>query len=285
MSEHSRRLWVTALVAAGVALGSTGAAAQNWRTVTSARQLWGTEPVRVSIEYGSGRLEVRPAEKPMLYRMETRYDEDQFTPLSVFSEASRTLQLGVRAREGRRGMGTNGESRASIALSREVPLDLDLDFGAGEAQIDLGGLRLQRLDISTGASESRIRFDQPNPIRADRIQINAGAAELEVRGLGNARADRIEFHGGVGSTVLDFSGAWQANGVASVKMGIGSVVLRLPRDLGIRIDRSSFLTSFDAKGLVRRDGSYFSSNWGSARNRLTIDVEAALGSIEIDWID
>jgi hypothetical protein len=285
MSDRSSRLLLPALVVAALAAHGATAEAQSWRTVTSARQLWGTEPVKVRIEYGSGRLEVRQADAPILYRMETRYDEEQFSTVSTFSDESRTLQLGVRPKEGRRGVSVKEGSHATISLTRAVPLDLDLDFGAGEAEIELGGMRLQRVDLSTGASETHVRFDQPNLIRAERVHINAGAAELEVRGLGNARADRIEFNGGVGSTVLDFSGAWQGNGTASVKMGIGSVTLRVPRSLGIRIDRSSFLTSFDDEGLVRRDGSYFSANWANARNKLTIDVEAALGSIEIDWID
>ena len=286
MSERfSRRLALAALVLAALAAHGATAEAQSWRTVTSARQLWGTEPVKVRIEYAAGRLEVRQAEQPMLYRMEMRYDDEHFAPVSTFAQESRTLTLGVRGKERKRGGGGEEGGHANIALTRAVPLDLELEFGAGEAQIQLGGMRLQRVHLSTGASDSHVRFDQPNLIRAERVQINAGAAELEVRGLGNARADRIEFNGGVGSTVLDFSGAWQGNGTASVKMGIGSVTLRVPRSLGLRIDRSSFLTSFDDEGLVRRDGSYFSANWANARNKLTIDVEAALGSIEIDWID
>ena len=285
MSERRFRLVLAALVVAALAARGAAAQAQSWRTVTSARQLWGTEPVKVRLEYAVGRLEVRQAEQPTLYRMEIRYDADHFTPVSTFSQQSRTLTLGVRGKEGKRGGGGKEGGHASVALTRAVPLDLDLEFGAGEAEIELGGLRLQRLHLSTGASETSVSFDQPNPIRAERVHINAGAAELEVRGLGNVRADRIEFNGGVGSTVLDFSGAWQGNGTAEVKMGIGSVTLRVPRSLGIRIDRSSFLTSFDDEGLVRRDGSYFSANWANATHKLTIDVEAALGSIEIDWID
>jgi hypothetical protein len=67
-------------------------------------------------------------------------------------------------------------------------------------------------------------------------------------------------------------------------MGVGSVKLRLPRGLGVRIDRSSFMSSFDAPGMVKRDGSYFSSNWSSADHQLTIDVDAAFGSIDVEWI-
>ena len=68
-------------------------------------------------------------------------------------------------------------------------------------------------------------------------------------------------------------------------MGIGSVVLRIPRSLGVQINRSSFLTSFEADDFQRRDGNYFSDNWDRAANKLTVDIEAALGSIEVDWID
>lgn len=289
MSDAGRALGRAAMLAVAAAgILATGGEAQQLRTITSARQLFGTEPVRVHLEYAAGTLDLQPAPAKTLYRMELRYDETHFSPVAQYDDRTRTLRLGTDGRENqerRRGRGGIEGQHATIALSREVPLDLELEFGAGEAEIDLGGLQLRTLELSTGASETEVRFDEPNPIRASRVQINAGAAELRVIGLGNARADRIEFQGGVGSTLLDFSGAWSANGSASVKMGIGSVVLRLPRELGVRIDRTSFLTSFEAEGMTRRDGSYFSSNWSSAQQRLIIHVEAAIGSVEVDWID
>lgn len=268
-----------------VLLAAEPAGAQNWRTVTSARQLWGAEPVSVSLEYGAGELRVRPADRAVLYEMEMRYDERCFIPVTDFDGDRRTLHLGLRTREGRRNnINLKEGSRATVSLTRSVPLDLKLEFGAGEADIDLGGLQLRRVDLSTGASETRVRFGAPNPIRAERVQIQAGAADLEVTGLGNARAGRIEFHGGVGSTTLDFSGQWEQNAEASVQMGVGSVKLRFPRGLGVRINRSSFLTSFDADGMVKRGGSYFSPNWESAARRLEVDVSAAFGSIDVEWV-
>ncbi len=166
-----------------------------------------------------------------------------------------------------------------------MPLDLTLQFGAGDADIDLGGMRLRKLDLATGASETKLRFSAPNPIVAEEVQLRAGASELTVSGLGNVRAEHLSFEGGVGSTTLDFSGAWNRSATATVQMGVGSVTLRLPRELGVRINRSgSFLSSFDAPGLVKREGGYFSSNWDSAAHRLTVDVNAAFGSIDIEWI-
>jgi hypothetical protein len=260
--------------------------AQTWRTMTSARQVRDLESLDVQIRYGAGTLEVGTADAPLMYQMEVRYDEEVHTPVATYDPRSRELELGVRTTEGaRRGLNFKDGSATTIRLTRAIPLDLDLEFGAGKADIQLGGLSLKTLSVSTGASETTIGFEAPNAIRAERITIEAGAADLRVENLGNARSDRIVFNGGVGGTVLDFGGVWEQSAEVAVQMGIGSVTLRLPRSLGVRIDRSSFLATFNAPDLVRRENSYFNDAWQGAERRLTIDLNAALGSIDIQWID
>ncbi len=285
MSERASLRGAFALVALVAVAWAAPARAQDWTTLKSARQLLDREPLRVEVEYGAGTLQVAPTSGSLLYQMELRYDKDTFLPVTDFDADRRTLHLGVKSRD-RRGNHINLKdgARATISLTRDVPIDLELQFGAGEANIDLGGMRIRNLDLSTGASKTRLAFGAPNPIAAQTIKIEAGAAELTVTGLGNLRAEHYEFQGGVGSTTLDFGGAWNRNATATVQMGVGSVKLRLPRGLGVRIDRSSFMSSFDAPGMVKRDGSYFSSNWSSAAHRLTIDVDAAFGSIDVEWI-
>jgi hypothetical protein len=270
-------------ILAGCISGSD-AGAQTWRTLTTERQVQDREPLSVRIHYGAGRLEVVAAEAPTLYRMELRYDEDVVQPLAEYSREDRRVRLGVRSVEGRSFSRREG-STAKLQLTREVPLDLDLEFGAGKADLRLGGLQLRRLSVSTGASETTIDFDVPSPIAAERVSIEAGAADLKVTGLGNTGARTISFQGGVGSTVLDFTGGIRADTHLSVQMGVGSVTLRLPRSAGVRLNRSSFLTSFSGAGLERQGNSYVSSNWGSADRKLTIDINAALGSIDVQWVD
>lgn len=285
----SRRWPARVIVLAGIAavcLAAPTLEAQTWRTMTSSRQVWDREPLDVHIQYGAGTLTVKPAEATTLYHMELRYDEDSTEPRAEFNAERRTLRLGVvNSGSSGRSMGRRGASTAEIALSQEVPLDLDLDFGAGSAQIELGGMALQRLAVSTGASETRISFSSPNATVAERVDIEAGAADLQVIGLGNVRAQHVNFQGGVGSTVLDFSGGWSGDVSASVQIGIGSMTLRLPRGPGIRIRRNAFLSSFSAPGMERQGDSYYTANWADASTRLTIDVSAALGSIDIQWID
>lgn len=276
---------MTALVTVLPVALALPAEAQNWRTMTSARQIQDREPLHAVIHYGAGTLTVSPAESPYLYQMELRYDEEGAGPLVEYDADDRTLRLGTNSGEfNRRGVRSAGEATATIRLTKEVPVDLEIKFGAGKADIELGGISLENLEIGTGASETTVRFSSPNPIEAEEVTIEAGAADLKVYGLGNARAARIEFQGGVGATVLDFSGAAR-NMEAKVEMGIGSLVLRIPRSHGVRMERDSFLTNFTVPGMTREGDHFISSNWENASQKLEIELSAALGSVDIEWID
>lgn len=285
MSERAirARTITAALLISGLWAGC--AEAQSWQNVSSARQLAGDErPLDVDIRYGAGELTVAPAEASMLYQLEMRYDAEHFQPLTDYSPERGRLRLGAEGSNGRR-MNIESGGHADVRLSREVPISLNIEFGAGEAELDLSGMRLRYASISTGASESVVRFDQPNPIRAERLRIQAGAADLKVFGLGNVRSDDYSFDGGVGSTLLDFSGQWDRDAHASIQLGVGKLVLRLPRGLGVRVNQDSFLTRFDSEGLVKRGDSYYSTDWDRADHQLTIDVNAAFGAIDVEWVD
>ena len=58
--------------------------------------------------------------------------------------------------------------------------------------------------------------------------------------------------------------------------------LRVPSDVGIRLDIQRLLASFDSGGLERRDGSYYSDNWDSARYHLRIHISATFGAVVVD---
>lgn len=287
MSRTALRSGAWAVAAALAATTLAGGAQAQMRSMTSARQLSGEErQLDVSLQYGAGRLKVEPAGGGLLYRMEMRYDERAFTPLTEYDRDSGRLRLGVESNR-RRGESTrvDREQRATIALTRDVPMELELEFGAGEAEVELGGLSIRDVQIQTGASETRVSFSEPNRVEARAVRVEAGAAELTVTGLGNARAERLEFEGGLGETTLDFGGEWRNDASVNIEMGVGSLTLRLPRGVGVRIEKDSFLTSFDAPGMVRRGRAWFSRDYDDARHKLDISIDAALGSIDVEWFD
>jgi hypothetical protein len=280
MSSLALRALGAGALAAALA---TPAAAQRMRSVTSARQLTGENRAQVRVEYGAGRLKVAPTASDLLYRMNVSYDEDHFRPVTTYDRASGRLTLGVEGRGHGDAHGGNG-SHADIELTPRIPLDLSLQFGAGNADVELGGLALENVHLETGASDTRISFTAPNRVAARQVKIEAGASDLRVSGLGNTRAERFDFEGGVGSTTLDFGGQWSQNATAHIEMGIGSVRLRLPRGLGVRMTKSSFLSSFHPAGMVKRGGAWYSQGYDQARYKLDVAIDAAIGSVDVEWM-
>lgn len=268
-----------------LALAACGAprevGAQEYQTVTSARGSSGQERLRVDVEYGAGQLRIQPAQPGVLYRSSLRYDTETFRPVTSFSNGR--LRVGLEGHTKR--IRKHNEARLDLALGPDVPLDVDLAFGAVEADIELGGLRVRSFKLSTGASETELTFSAPNRERINLMKLEAGAAALRVTGLGNANAERLDFDGGVGDIHLDFSGTWTQDMHASVDMGLGELTLVIPRELGVRVMKDTFLMSFDSEGLTRRGGAYYSANWDSAPHKLTVDINGALGSINVRWRD
>lgn len=282
------------------------ASGQEWLEMTTARQAAGEEAVSVSVVYGAGRLSVGAAEEGLLYRARMRYDAGSFRPVRDFERTGdgARVRLGVEGRGEDRALGLDldwdsldlsplslgnldldgGEAgEVDVGLSRGVPTRLDVRVGAAENTMVLGGLPLEGLRVATVASETLVTFDRPNPVTMEEMEIRAGAADLEVRGVGNARVRRIRVENAVGEVTLDFSGRWARNTTASVKTGLGAVTLRIPAGLGVKLEKSTVLSSFSGLGLERaEDGSYRSGNWDEAEHRLRLEVDAAFGSIDVE---
>lgn len=272
----------------GFLLWAGAAQAQTMRPFSTFRQLHGETRLNARVEYGAGSLRVEPGQPGELYRMNLSYDEDRFVPVSDFDPSSRTVVLGLRA-AGEGGVrvvsGNQLRQLATVAISPRADLALDLSLGAVDADVELGGLRISDLDLKTGASRATVRFSRPNGMRCRHAGFSAGAAEVSIVGLGNSRCDEIDFEGGMGTVLLDFSGVWSSNAHVEVKMAVGEITLRLPKRVGVRLAMDKFLTSFQAAGLLRRGDSFVSPNYDSAERRLDIDLTTAMGGVSIEWTE
>jgi hypothetical protein len=279
-----------ALAAAGPARAQSSA---DWYEVSSRRQTDGVEHLKAEVEYGMGRLELRPAGDGLLYDMKLRYDGRRFDPLREWSKQDATGHLVLRLLGDDAKIdlddlddadGSDGGSLA-IGVSRDVPTDLSLTVMAAEVDMRLGGAALKRFIYRTAASETVIDFDRPNAVRMDRLELSAGAADFRAKGLGNARFDALEFNGAVGDVRLDFSGDWEESATGEIRMGLGALTLVFPRDIGVRIEKRGFLASFDATGFDRVEGGFQTPNWADAPVRLTLSVQAGFGDIDVDFVD
>jgi hypothetical protein len=281
MLKSARARASTVLVPLLVLAAVTPALAQDWRTVTSLRQFQGEQLLEVNVEYGAGNLSISPASGNALYKATLRYDARSFKPVTQY--ANGRLRVGV---EGGSLKGRHVKSgRLDLTLGNQVPLDLDLKFGAVQANVELGGLRIRQLHVATGASETHLNVGARNPVRCTSIELEVGAAEFTATGLGNLNCENVKMAGGVGDVTLDFNGAWRVDAAVDIDMGLGSLTLRVPRGLGVSVQKTGVLASFDSQELVKRGNTYYSENWDNAGNRVTFNIDAALGSIRMVWVE
>ncbi|HAC06219.1 MAG TPA: hypothetical protein DC060_19630 [Gemmatimonadetes bacterium] len=271
------------IAAVTVAVAPALLAGQSWRTVTMSHQIEDNSEIRVFVEYGAGHLKIGAADGGVLYRMNLRYDEDIFEPVSDFS--GDRLHLGVESIGRGFNIGRNKQSgELDLEFARGIPMDMDLEFGAVRADIDFGGLALTDLDLSTGASQSTIDISEPNSVGMSTARFEIGAAEFEARHLGNLNAERIEVDAGVGQVTLWLNGRWQRDASVSIDMGLGALELRVPEGLGFRLRKEGFLVSLDSEGLVKRGDWYYSLDYEDADRKVTVDLDAAFGSVKVVWV-
>lgn len=275
------------LVAAASLAAARPSGAQTWQTLTSARQRHGESRLAVEVRYAAGEFRLAAAPAGTLYRMDLRYDEDQFTPLREYDAQAGRLLLGARGRGGHVELADRrkGDPPPSLdlQLAPDIPLALDLELGAVHSEVDLGGLALRSVRYRTGASETTLRFSRPNPEPCSELSLEAGAAEFHAWTIGNANCRSVRFQGGVGDVTLDFSGAWQGAMDADLNVAIGSLTLMLPRDAGVAVRLSRFLASFDAAGFTKRGDTWYTAGYEAARRRLVLDVSATFGGVNVVW--
>jgi hypothetical protein len=262
-------------------------AAQSWRTESKSRQNRGQDFLDVRIKYGVGRFDLERGSDRLLYQINTKYDEDIFEMRNEYfeSDGRGSLRIEIEGIDDDYDFGDDYEYKGgslSVGLPSNTPMSVSVKLGAAEAKLDLGGLLLERLIYETGASDTHIRFSEPNPGVAEYCSFKAAAASFRVDDLGNSGCRRITLSGGVGELELDFPGEWSHDATADINVGLGGIEPRVPVGLGVRIEKSTFLMSFDAPGFEEQEGGvWISNNWENARHHLTITISGALGGITV----
>ena len=84
-----------------------------------------------------------------------------------------------------------------VRLMRDVPIDLNVHFGAGEAQLDLGRLDLSNVEVEMGVGQLKLDL-RGDPKHDYRVRIRGGVGEAVVH-LPSDVGVVAEAEGGIGS--------------------------------------------------------------------------------------
>jgi hypothetical protein len=172
-----------------------------------------------------------------------------------------------------------------LELTDKIPMDFSMELDAGEADLDLTGLRLASMKLETGASELKIRVQRKNPITLHSASISAGVGSIRAQSLGNLNFERMSVDCGVGSSRLDLTGDLRSESRLSADLGMGSLVIYLPAGLGVRlVSDDSFLSATQYQRFVRIDDDrYETQAFESATKKMNIRIDSGIGSVAIKW--
>lgn len=111
------------------------------------------------------------------------------------------------------------------------------------------------------------------------IEMGAGGGDLDLDDL-NLTNLRIAM--GAGSAEIDLTGEWERNLKVTIVGGVGGWRLRLPRDIGVRVDVDRGIGTVDATGLRSDDGVCVNDAYGTSEATLDVDIDVGLGGVELE---
>lgn len=122
----------------------------------------------------------------------------------------------------------------------------------------------------------RLNNDVPMDLEVD---LGVGDSELTLSGL---KLTNLDVEVGVGAVTIDLTGEWDQSFDVDIKGGVGQTTVRLPRNVGVRVDTQTGLGSVDVHGLIRDGNTYTNEAYEGADVVLDIEIRGGLGEIELD---
>jgi hypothetical protein len=196
-------------------------------------ELDASERVRVNLDMGAGDLKVSGGTQKLLQAY-FNYNVPDLKPEVHYTTDAGTGELRVEQPSHRSRIG-NLKYEWDLRLSDLVPLDVHVNFGAGEAQLDLGSLDLRSVQVDMGVGKLQLDL-RGNPKHDYDVKVSGGVGEATVRLPANMGID-AQASGGIGN--IDVRGlrkegahwvndAYREAGVkihVNVEGGIGSIRL------------------------------------------------------------
>lgn len=198
------------------------------------------ESVDVEITMGAGELTVTAGADELL-EAEFIYNREDWKPEVEYDINHRRGRLKVSQPSGTAwnsffNLG-NTYYEWNLKLNNELPMDLDIKLGAGEANLQLGNLALSRLDVKLGVGD--VTIDLTGEWKEDcRAYIIGGVGEAVIKLPADAGI-RVEVQQGIGSVevlglikrnryyVNELYGKAAVNLEVNIRGGIGEIQVEL----------------------------------------------------------
>jgi hypothetical protein len=184
------------------------------------------------------------------------------------------------------GSARPGNKIWKMYLTEAKPYSLELNYGIGQANVDLSGLAINKLKINTASADVVIGYFSAleNQIDMDTFSVKVDVGSVNVKNLSLAKTRNLFADVGFGSMILDFAGKPLMGTRVKGSVGAGNLVIILPpSDVPVMIKiKDSWLCSVKMPSELKKVGENTFANAAyskSTRNALLFDLDVSLGNI------
>jgi hypothetical protein len=171
-------------------------------------------------------------------------------------------------------------------LTESKPYFLELDYGIGNANIDLSGLAIKKLKINTASADVVVGYfsSLQNQLEMDTFFVKVDVGSINVRHLNLSRTRNVVADVGFGSMTLDFGNKAIVGTKVKGSVGAGNLIILLPTDetpVLIKI-KDSWLCSVKMPANLKKisENTFANAAYSKeSKNPLIFDLDVSLGNI------
>jgi hypothetical protein len=257
------------------------------------------ENIKLHLKANSGNCYIKPSQNPEILNVFSNQDENSFShnysketkgkTCEVFLNLEEMDSEGIGQTISTRMFGSSDKPGANklwkMYLTDSKPYSLELNYGVGNADVDLSGLAIRKLNISTGSADVNVAYNSmENQIDMDTFLVKVDLGSLNVKNLNLSRTRFMVADVGFGNMTLNFSDAPIVSNKITGSVGAGNLIIVLPpkeTPVLIRIHDSWLCSVKLPQGLKKiKENTFVNESYKKdAANLLTFDLDVSMGSI------
>jgi hypothetical protein len=257
------------------------------------------ENIKLHLKANSGNCYIKPSQNTEILNVFSNQDESAFSHTYRKETKGKTCEVFLNLEEANsEGIGQTistrmfGDSDApsndklwKMYLTDSKPYTLELNYGVGNANVDLSGLAIKKLKINTGSADVNVGYTtMENQIDMDTFFVKVDLGSISVKNLNLSRTKYMVADVGFGNMTLDFSDVPLVSNKIKGSVGAGNLVIVLPQmDTPVIIKiHDSWLCSVKMPSTLKKikENTFVNAAYKKdAQNSLTFDLDVSMGSI------
>jgi hypothetical protein len=290
-----RKIWLT-----GCGIAIVGLALGQIKKQFTVEDSPACENIRLCVKANSGNCYIKPSQNHEILNVFSNQTEASYAhnfrkevkgkTCEVFLNLEEVHSEGLSQTISTRFFGASEKESSDklwkMYLTDGKPYFLEFNYGVGNANIDLSGLAVKNLKISTGSADVNVGYYSAleNQIDMDTFFVKVDLGSVNVKNINLSRTRFIMADVGFGNMTLDFSNKPLVINKIKGSVGAGNLTIILPKnDTPVLVKiQDSWLCSVKVPSSLKKvaENTFANAAYSkNAKNSLVFDLDVSMGNI------